>query len=104
METSEGGAYAACGVFLPSFLEKLTRADKELSKSTKTKLMRFLREIGKGARQILKIHRDICTVESRVELHQTSIKNFLVKKPGKEKDNDSDTSGGSDAKLKSNEE
>ena len=49
METAEDGAYAACGIFLPSFLDKLTRADQELTRQQKTKLNRFLKEIGKGA-------------------------------------------------------
>ena len=81
METAEDGAYAACGVFLQGFLEKLTRADDQLTKAQKTKMNRFLKEIGRGARQILKIHRGLCENRVSVELNQTSIRSFLVKKP-----------------------
>jgi hypothetical protein len=80
METAQDGAYAACGVFLPGFLDKLTRADQELTKAELQKLNRFLKEIGKGARQILKIHRELSEMKVRTELYQTSIKSFLEKK------------------------
>ena len=33
METCRDGAYAACGVFLPGFLDRLTRADEDLTKN-----------------------------------------------------------------------
>ena len=80
METAEDGAYAACGVFIQGFLDKLTRADVQMTKVQKTKINRFLKEIGRGVRQILKIHRGLCENRVTVELNQTSIKSFLVKK------------------------
>ena len=105
METAEDGAYAACGIFLPSFLDKLTRADQELTKQQKARLNRFLKEIGKGARQILKVHRGLSEIKASVELNQTSIKNFLVKKslpvPPSE-DSGSEGDGGKNYKKKKN--
>jgi hypothetical protein len=81
METAEDGAYAACGVFLQGFLDKLTRADVQMTKTQKSRINRFLKEVGRGARQILKIHRGLCEDRATVELNQTSIKSFLVKMP-----------------------
>ena len=97
METAEDGAYAACGVFLQGFLDKLTRADDQMTKPQKAKINRFLKEIGRGARQILKIHRGLCENRAAVELNQTSIRTFLVKKSnhatGSEEDEGSDGDG-----------
>ena len=59
---------------------------------------RFLKEIGRGARQILKIHRGLCENRVAVELNQTSIKSFLVKRPGPETGSGDDASD-ADGKL-----
>jgi hypothetical protein len=79
MNSERLGGYACCGVFLPAFLDSLSRADDILSKKDRTRLNKLLREIGKGAREILRVHTEINIINRAVDLRQLSMVPFLVK-------------------------
>jgi ribonuclease HI len=102
MEVCEDGAYAACGVFLPGFLDRLTKADEDLSKKKVRTLNKLLKEIGRGARNMLRIHRELNDKRIGRELNQQSIKSFLVssKLTRKPTEGDSETSSQPDAQKK----
>ena len=92
--TCKDGEYEACGVFLPGFLDRLTRADEDLTKKQVKILSKILKEIGRGARNMLRIHREINDKRIGRELNQKSIKSFLVSSSLSRKttDGDSETS------------
>ena len=86
METEEAGEYACCGVFLPVFISTLTRADHEMGKKEKNRALKLLKEIGRGAREILKVHSGVSMAARSVELRQTSIKSFMKEAEDADKD------------------
>ena len=59
MEYGVGGEFACCGVFQPRYFEKLTRADAVLCRSDKSKVIKMIKEVGYGARSLLKLHSEI---------------------------------------------
>jgi len=79
MEYEEGGEFACCGVFQPRFTEKLTRADEVMSSTGKKLLIRIMKEAGKGARGLLKLHTEINLPDRVKTLRQPSIKSYMVK-------------------------
>ncbi len=87
MEHGEGGEFACCGVFQPRFIRRLTRADDVLSSTGKKLLVRIIKEVGRGARGLLKLHTEINLPVRVKALRQPSIKSFMVKL-GKSKDLD----------------
>ena len=79
MEYEEGGEFACCGVFQSRFTDRLTRADEVMSLMGKKLLIRVIKEVGKGARSLLRLHTEI-NLPSRVKtLSQPSIRSFMVR-------------------------
>jgi hypothetical protein len=81
MQREEHGDLACCGVFLPSFLAKLDRADVSISKRDVSRLKKLTKVVGKGAREVLRVQTDQNILCRGVELRQLSIKDFLNIRP-----------------------
>ena len=79
MQREEHGELACCGVFLPSFLSKLNRADNAISKRDVARLKKLTKVVGRGAREVLRIQTEQNILCRGVELRQLSIKDFLHK-------------------------
>jgi hypothetical protein len=83
MEYGEGGEYACCGVFQPRFYNALVRADDVLTHKKRKQLVRFIREVGYGARGLLKLHSEIIKPERVKAFRQPLIKEYMNKPSGK---------------------
>ncbi len=79
MENNRHGEYACCGVYLEDFCEELTRADEELDRKGKSAIMGLLKAIGGGAREILRIHMGVNSVNRMKTLTQMSITSYFNK-------------------------
>ena len=81
MENSKDGEYACCGVFTPTFLNGLTRGDKDIDKNEKAAIMKVLKVIGTGTRELLRAHAEADQVGNAIHLNQTSITSFFTLLP-----------------------
>ncbi len=79
MEHGPGGEYACCGVFQTRFTEGLTRADENLSPNDKIIIIRMIKEVGYGARSLMKLHSEINQPERISTMRQPLIKEFMVR-------------------------
>ena len=93
MRQEELGEYACCGIFTPDFINHLSRGGEVMTQKDKTRLNRLLREIGKGAREILRVHTGINIATRTEDLRQTSIKSFLRVAPSLPEDDSEDDEG-----------
>jgi hypothetical protein len=66
-------------MFLPEFVAKINRGDDRISKREIVVMKKITKVIGKGAREVLRVHTEQNIVNRGVELCQLSIKPFLVK-------------------------
>ena len=91
MEVAKDGEYACCGVFTPTFLKSLTRSDHDVDKNERAVILKVLKVIGAGTRDILRAHAEADQVGHSIHLNQTSIKEFFAPIPvtkGKEGNED----------------
>jgi hypothetical protein len=80
MEHGDGGEFACCGVYQPRFTSALIRADITLDLKVKRILIRLIKEIGYGARGLMKLHAEINSPERVKTFRQPLIKEFLKKR------------------------
>ena len=76
---ARGGEFACCGAFQPRFTEQLTRADDVLSMNSRKVTIKFIKEVGYGARGLLKLHSEINQPERIRSFRQPLIKEFMIK-------------------------
>ncbi len=88
MEHGAGGEYACCGVFQPRFTELLTRADVTLTIRTRKLTVKLIKEIGYGARGLLKRHAEIVLPERVRSFRQPLIKEYMTKTKGRHEPED----------------
>ena len=81
MENSKDGEYACCGVFTPTFLNGLTTGDQDIDKNEKAAILKVLKVIGTGTREILRAHAEADQVGNAIHLNQTSITSFFTQLP-----------------------
>jgi hypothetical protein len=79
MEHGAGGEFACCGAFQPRFTELLTRADVVLTSNARKLTIKFIKEVGYGARGLLKLHSEINQPERIKNFRQPLIKEFMIK-------------------------
>jgi hypothetical protein len=77
MKNNEGGEYAMCGVFQVRLLDILYRGEMEIRDGEDRTIMKILRKIGEGAREMIRLYVEIKGVETAArELRQTNIVGF----------------------------
>jgi hypothetical protein len=77
MRNNEGGEYAICGVFQARLMDKLYMGNMEIREGEDRTIMRILRQIGEGARELIKLYVEIKGVDdARRELRQTNMMGF----------------------------
>ena len=81
MENAKDGEYACCGVFTPTFLNGLTRGDQDIDKNEKAAILKVLKVIGTGTREILRAHADADQVGNAIHLNQMSITSYFTPLP-----------------------
>ena len=104
MEVANDGEYACCGVFTPTFLKGLTRSDHDVDKNERAAILKVLKVIGAGTRDILRAHAEADQVGNAIHLNQTSITAFFAPLPvakGKE-GNDDENNKSNNKKNKKN--
>jgi hypothetical protein len=81
MKNNTGGEYAMCGIFQNRFVENLYRGKMEVHEGEDRTIMRILRQIGEGAREMIKIYMEIKGVEGMErELRQTNMVGYFGRK------------------------
>ena len=88
MEQGDGGEFACCGVYQPRFTSALIRADITLDLKVKRILIRLIKEIGYGARGLMKLHAEINSPERVKTFRQPLIKEFLKKREDRPRGNE----------------
>ena len=81
MENAKDGEYACCGVFTPTFLNGLTRGDQDIDKNERAAILKVLKVVGAGTREILRAHAEADQVGNAVHLNQRSITSFFAPLP-----------------------
>jgi hypothetical protein len=78
MKNNEGGEYAICGVFQTRLTDILYMGNMELRDGEDRTLMRILRVIGEGAREMIKLYVEIKGVDVAIrELRQTNLVGYF---------------------------
>jgi hypothetical protein len=93
------GEYACCGVFLPGFLDKLSKSDSSISKRDIARLKKLTKVIGKGAREVLRVQTEQNIISRGIELRKLSIKSFLTSVRPLDEDGQKKKKGRSEAKA-----
>ena len=88
MEVAKDGEYACCGVFTPTFLKGLTRSGHDVDKNERAAILKVLKVIGAGTRDILRAHAEADQVGNAIQLNQTSITSFFSPLPASGNDED----------------
>ena len=89
MEVAKDGEYACCGVFTPTFLKGLTRSDHDVDKNERAAILKVLKVIGAGTRDILRAHAEADHVGNAIHLNQMSITSFFSPLPTAGNEDDS---------------
>ena len=81
MKNAKDGEYACCGVFTPTFLNGLTRGDQDIDKNERAAILKVLKVVGAGTREILRAHAETDQVGNAIHLNQRSITSFFALLP-----------------------
>ena len=81
MKNNEGGEYAMCGVMQVRLIDILYKGEMELRDGEDRTILRILRKIGEGVRNMIKLYVELKGVHTAIrELRQTNIIGFFGKK------------------------